>query len=390
MFNKVNTVFKQFFDLLPLWYVEYIVGQHNLNKYNKTFSFQQLLKLIMITQLASISSLRELQTFMKANSNKWYHLGINSSAKSTISRHLNKTDYRLFENIFYKLLSHIKLLELQKNTKFDFKVFSLDASLIELTLSVFNWAKYRKSKWAVKLHALLDNNSFIPQFIHITNWNIHEINIAKQIIDNIPAYSILLIDRWYVDFSYFRELENKHITFVTRTKKNLDFTTIKETIINKDNVLSDKRVFYINSKWKDWFWWKDLRIVTVRSDDWKVYELLTNNFDISAKDIAILYRNRWKIEMFFKWIKQNLRIKSFLWTSKNAVLSQIYIAMICFLVISYIKHLTKSSISILEITRTIKSVLMERVSLFYIIWLSNKSIADLKNKDSPFKQLALF
>ena len=193
MFNKINTVFKQFFDLLPLWYIEYLVGQHNLNKYNKTFSFQQLLKLIMITQLASISSLRELQTFMKTNSNKWYHLGINSSSKSTISRHLNKTDYHLFESIFYKLLSHINVLELQKNTNFDFKVFSLDASLIELTLSTFDWAKYRKTKWAIKLHTLLDNNSFIPEIIHITNWNIHEINIAKQIIDNIPSYSILLI-----------------------------------------------------------------------------------------------------------------------------------------------------------------------------------------------------
>jgi len=389
MHNKIPTIFKQLFDLLPLSYIEYLVGQHNLNKYNKSFSFQQLLKLIMISQLANISSLRELDTFMKSHFNKWYHLGIKSSAKSTISRHLNYTSYQFFQFIFYKLLSHIKTIELRKHNNFNFNVYSIDASLIDLTLSVFNWAKYRKTKWAIKLHTLLNNNNFIPEFIHITTWKVHEINIAKFATDNIASGSVILFDRAYIDFNYFRELDNKWITFVTRTKKNLDFTVLKKKTINEWNIIMEKKVIYMNNKWEEVFG-KELRIVVVKNEDGKIYELLTNNFDITAEDIGILYKNRRQIEMYFKWIKQNLKIKSFLWTSKNAVLSQIYVAMIVFLLVSYLKSLSKINSSLLEITRTIKAVLMDKVSLFYIIWLPSKSISELKNKDSPFKQLSLF
>lgn len=390
MNNQVRTIFNQLLEIIPRNEFNKSVGQHNWDKYIKSFTCWQQLITILYSQATSKDSLRDIELWLKTHSNKWYHLWLSSSARNTISNANNKRSYKIYEELFYSMLNQCKQLDFNKRFNFDSPIYSLDASIIDLCLSVFSWAEYRKRKGAIKLHVLFNNESYIPEFMNVTEWKIHEINEFENVLDEVPNWSILTFDRWYVDYERYNKMTEKWISFVGRTKKNMDYIVDEVYDVYEWGVISDEKIEIFNPRNRKYWELNGFRLVKYYDKEQdKVYSFITNNFEISAKTIADIYRARWDIEIFFKWIKQNLKIKSFLWTSKNAVLTQIWIAMIYYLILSYIKYKTKMSYSLLEFTRIIRELLMNRMSLIYALWIPYNKTVEIKNKDWP-SQFSLF
>lgn len=391
MKHQVSTILNQLLDFIPKNKFDNFVGQHKADKYTKKFSCWQQLLTLLYAQATGKVSLREIETWLSVHNNKWYHLWLQSVARSTISDANNKRPYQICESLFYELLSECKKLWVwvsKKEFTFDNPLYSLDATVIKLCLSIFPWAKHRTQKWAFKLHVMLNNRSCIPEFIDWSPWKTHEVKIAqeKECFGLEPG-SILTVDRWYLDYKWLCTLNNNNIYFVTRTKNNTNFCVLEKYWVNEIWVISDKRVFLsINGKNKDYT--DDVRIVRYYDKkNKKEYEYITNNFELSAGTIANIYKNRWEIELFFKWIKQNLKIKSFLWTSSNAVLIQVWVAMIYYLILCFIKFKTKIKLSLLEFTRVIREVILERIPLVYVLNIPLKKINVCKQRDWP--QLSL-
>lgn len=380
MSYHVSTIFSQLISILPKNKFDSFVGQHKADRYTKRLSCWQQLQILLFAQATCKESLRDIETWLLMHQNKWYHLWIETVAKSTLADANNSRSYEIYESLFYALLKECNNLAPPRNIwrldinwemkfKFDNPLYSLDATVIELCLSMFDWAKYRKAKWALKLHVLLNNKTTIPELIVTTTWKEHEVTVAqKKNTFNLPAESILVFDRWYIDYSWFNSLNDNNIYFVSRTKKNTNYFVVW---IHKEPteiwIISDEIIAFFSNTWMEEYK-KDLRLVTYYDKEKdKTYKYMTNNFTLSAKTIADIYKDRWQIELFFKWIKQNLKIKSFLWTSKNAVLTQIWIAMIYYLILCYLKFKTRMDSSLLEITRMIQEVIFERISLLHII-----------------------
>jgi len=246
--------------------------------------------------------------------------------------------WQLYEKLFYQILGRCRQLEFGKR-KFRFKnrLFSLDASIIPLCASLFDWAKYRRTKGAVKLHLLLDHDGYLPVFARVTTGKIHEVRIARTL--NFPAGSIVVVDKGYVDFSLFWSWNQGGVFFVTRQKGNARYRVVEQRAIPTNrNILSDQLIelegFYAHKKYP---------VVLRRLEVWdaeneQLIVLLTNHMDFGATTIAAIYKDRWQIEIFFKTIKQNLKIKTFVGTSANALLTQIWTALIAILVLKYLKH----------------------------------------------------
>ena len=390
MNNHIRTIFNQLLEIVPRNEFNKSVGQHKWDRYVKNFTCRQQFMTILYSQATSKDSLRDIELWLKTHSNKWYHLWLTSSAKNTISNANNKRSYKIYEELFYAMLHKCKQLDFDKKFNINNPLYSLDASVIDLCLSMFPWAKYRKRKWAIKLHVLLNNDSCIPEFVNITEWKKHEVNEFEKSLEKIPIWSILTFDRWYVDYERYNKMTEKWIFFVWRIKKNMDYVVEERYDVNEWWVISDEKIEIFNP-WNRKYWeLKGFRLVKYYDKEQdKTYSFITNNFELSAKTIADIYRSRWDIEILFKWIKQNLKIKSFLWTSKNAVMSQIWIAMIYYLILAYIKYKTKMKYSLLEFTRIIKELLMSRMSLIDALWVPYNKMKEIKNKDWPI-QLGLF
>ncbi len=392
MKKQVSTILNQLLDFIPKNKFDNFVGQHKADKYTKRLSCWQQLITLLYAQATGKDSLREIETWLSLHNNKWYHLWLETVARSTLSDANNKRPYQIYESLFYELLSECKHLWVwlgEKEFSFNNPLYSLDATVINLCLTVFPWAKYRKRKWALKLHVLLNNKTCIPEFIDWSPWKKHEIKIAQEKeYFGLEPESILTIDRWYVDFKWFNTLNSNGIYFVTRIKNNTNFWVLEKYPITENNIISDEKVF-LSINWKNEDYKEDVRIIRYYDKTKnKIYQYITNNFELSAKTIADIYKNRWEIELFFKWIKQNLKIKSFLWVSSNAVLTQIWIAMIYYLILCFIKFKARVKMSLLEFTRVIRELILERTSLISILNIPIKKIYICKQRDWP--QLTIF
>ena len=390
MDNHIRTIFNQLLEIVPKNEFNKSVGQHNWDRYVKNFTFRQQFITILYSQATSKDSLRDIELWLKVHSNKWYHLWLTSSARNTISNANNKRSYKTYEELFYTMLHKCKQLDFNKKFDIDNPLYSLDASIIDLCLSMFTWAEYRKRKWAIKLHVLYNNDSSLPEFVNITEWKKHEVNEFERALQKVPAGSILTFDRWYVDYQNYNKITEKWIFFVWRTKKNMDYIVVEQYPVNEWWVISDQKIEIFNPWNKKYSELKGFRLIKYYDKEQdKTYSFITNNFKLSAKTIADIYKARWDVELFFKWIKQNLKIKSFLWTSKNTVMSQIWIAMIYYLILAYIKYKTKCKYSLLEFSRIIKELLMSRMSLIFALWIPYNKTQEVKNKDWPL-QIGLF
>ena len=387
--SYVNTVFNQLLQLIPRHDFEKLVREHQGDRYVKHFTCWKQFITLLYAQIKGHDSLRDIMTGLNSQSHKLYHLGMGKVSRSTLSDANNERDYRIYEGLFYRLLEKCESLTPGHGFKFKNPLYSFDSSSFELCLSVFPWAKYKKTKGALKLHCLLDHRGCIPSFIAVTEGRPHDVKVAKKLDLPLLPDSIVAMDRGYLDFKYFYNLHRKGVFFVTRTKKNTAYKiTGQHELPNRKGLLGDFSIKFTGAyAMKDYpeklriVWWYD-------EEKDKVLEFLTNNFDLAGTTIAAIYKARWRIELFFKWIKQNLEIKSFLGTTPNAVMTQIWIAMCYYLLLSYIKFQTSYRYKLLSLVRIFKETLMERVSMIDLLSI-NPEIGRLKVQKLTH-QMALF
>lgn len=365
-----TTIFNQLLQIIPNHRFESDFGQQE-DKRSKKFSVKQLFTVLFSAQVMWCDSLRDINTTLMTKQEHLYHLGINSVARSTIADKNASTNHEFFKKLFYLVLQECKKYSFDTHEfSFSNELYSLDWSIIDLCLSLYDWAKYRKAKWAIKLHVLLNNKQFIPELVRMTNGKYHEIRMANQIKrKTFSPWTIFCFDKWYFDVRLFASInKNKHF-FVTRIKRNTLYAVSESLSVSEPWVMKDEIIDLIGIeaiKQYD----PSLRLVTYYDKERDImYEFLTNNFDFPAKTIADIYKSRRLVETFFKWIKQNLKIKSFLWTSKNAVMNQIRIALIYFLIVSFLAFKTKMKSSLLELSRIIPATLRDRISIANILWM---------------------
>jgi transposase len=320
----------------------------------------------------------------------WYHLGLTSVARSTIAYANEHRSYQIYESLFYVLLEKCRALTPKRRFSFRNELRAIDSTTIDLCLSVFPWARFRQEKGAIKLHTSLDVRSQIPDLVELTDGKVHDLTAMKRMdLSQFPKGTIFVIDRGYYDLALLRTIVDAGHHFVIRLKKNAQIVRITEHRASSGmSVLRDERIAFILPASEEKYP-EDLRLVTFHDAEHdKNYQFLTDEFRLSASNIALIYKQRWQIELFFKWIKQHLRIKTFLGTSKNAVLTQIWVAMIYFLLLSWIAFQTKFGGSLLDLTRIVAELLLRRVSLIDALSLTPKTVYRLRARDGP--QLMLF
>lgn len=383
-----TTIFGQTASFLSKYHFDAVVGQHAGDYYTKKYSAWNELIVLMYAQATGKDSLREIATGLETHEGAWYHLGIKSVKRSTLAEAHARRDYKIFESTFYDLLS--QCTDITPKHHFDFKnpLYALDSTTIDLCLNLFPWAKYRTTKGALKMHTLFDVRTGLPEFIRITDGKRGDVTEARERFNCLEPESIVVFDRGYVDYKWWYKLTEQRIWFVTRPRNNqCVFVAGQHDKGSDPHCIADEEI-YVGEYQNRYDYTKPLRRITWRDEEsGKIYQFITNNFELSAHQIALIYKNRWQIELFFKWIKQNLKIKSFLGTSKNAVLSQIWVAMIFFLLMCYIKFQTRFKGSLLELTRMIREALMMRRNIIDLLSLNTKTLKRLKPPDFPQQAL---
>ena len=386
-----HTIFNQLLQLIYRYNFNKCVARYSGDYYTKRFDCWQQFIVLLFAQARGLKSLRDIQLSLRSQQRKWYHLGLESVARSTLSDANNNRNSDIFKDIFYDLLAKCQNLSPKHKFRFKKPLYTMDSTLINLCLTIFPWAKYRKMKGALKIHTLLDHSGCLPSFITVTDGKCHDIRVAKDKQFSFPVLlpdSIITIDRAYIDYKWLYSLTQQKVFFVTRTKQNIKYKVLGQHTNSKiTSIIADELIqltgFYTQQEYPD-----KLRMVTYYDKETgKKLVFITNNFTLSPKTIADLYKARWEIELFFKWIKQNLKIKTFLGTSYNAVMTQIWVAMTYYLLLSFIKFQTKCTHSMQELARIFKELLMENVSLLETLSINYKQCQFIKTKNM---QLAFY
>jgi putative transposase len=357
-----TTIFGQMTELISRLEFQSIVNKHNGDfRSRKLRTWDQFIHLLF-AQLSGRNSLRETLAGFTSVQQKLYHLGSKKVKRSTLSDANNKRSYLIYKELFFSLFQRAQTIAPKHKLRLDRKLFYLDASTIDLSLKLFPWARFRKTKSAVRLHTLLDADGLLPAFLNITTGKIHETTVAKNM--HIPAGSYVAIDRGYYDFNLYNYLKNNNIRFVTRAKSNAKYDVVKQNN-NSDNpnVLKDEIIVFSNYNTNKKYPHPLRLIHYFDGSQNKEIVFLSNDFDSEAQIIADIYKSRWEIEIFFRTIKQNLKIKRFFGISSNAVFTQIWIAMIAYLLVSLYKFLNKSKMTVQKIIRLIQVNLFERKPL---------------------------
>ncbi|MEI9810088.1 MAG: IS4 family transposase [Bacteroidota bacterium] len=339
--NQGKYVFSQLMELVSHKAFNGCVERYKGDFKSKQFSCWKQFLCMAFGQLTHRESLSDTIVCLRANAGKLYHLGIGQViTKSTLSNANAGRDYRIFSEIAMILIEEAKLLYLnESDLEVDLKnnVFAIDATVIDVCLSAFSWAKFRKTKGGVKVHIQLDLKTAIPEFIQITSASIHEVNI----LDNITFQpdSFYVVDRGYTDFDRLYKIHKAKAFFIIRAKDNLNFSRVSSTPTNKKTgVLCDQTIRLNGFYALKGFPVRMRRIKYYDAENDRVLIFLSNNFELRATEIAQLYKHRWKIELFFKWIKQHLKIKSFWGRSENAVKIQIWIAISVYVLVAIAKR----------------------------------------------------
>jgi IS4 transposase len=290
-------------------------------------------------------------------------MGLTSLSRNNLSNSLAKRSSEVFERTFYWLLDKVQHdIKEKKDRRFKFKkqIKAIDSTTISLCMSLFTWASYRKTKSGIKVHAIYDIKNQIPEFIHITDARRHDhIAVSRMPIQENAIYAL---DRAYLCFKTLENIDKNRAFFVTRIKSNTQYKKISCKKPKGTGVLRDDRIVFTGNKANDYP--HEIRLVRFKDkEENKVYTFLTNNFELSARTIADIYRSRWDIELFFKWIKQNLRIRSFIGTSENAVRIQIWTAAITYLLVEYIRLLSKTVFSRIEVLRILSTHIMSNIAI---------------------------
>lgn len=380
-----HTVFSQLMQLIYRYDFKKCVDRYGGDRYSKRMTCWQQFVVLLFAQARGLKSLRDIQISLRSQRRKWYHLGLESVAKSTLADANNTRDCDIYKDIFYALLARCRALSPKHRFKFKNPLYTMDSTLINLCLSLFPWARYRKMKGALKIHTLLDHSGCLPSFITVTDAKVHDVRVVKDQQFCFPALlpdSIITVDRAYIDYAWLYTLTQRRIYFVTRTKKDMAYTVVgQHSDASKKCIEAD---LIIELAWHTSApkYPERLRLVVYRDpESGKKLSFLTNNFTLAAATIADLYKARWQVETFYKWIKQNLKIKTFLGTSYNAVMTQIWTAMIYYLLLSFIKFQTRYGHSMQELARIVKEMLMENVSLIETLRCDYDQCIKLKQKN---------
>lgn len=361
-----NTVISQLLKLLPRHEFERLAIKHHQGRSFRTASRWSQLVTMMIAQLSGRTSLRDIVENMTAQAHRLYHLGSAKLSRTSLARINEDKPYQLYEALFGRLLSRCQASASGHSFRFKNPLYSLDATTIDLCLSAFPWADFRSTKGAIKLHVGLNHSGYLPEFVTVTDGKTHDMTAARTMC--FPKGSIVVVDKAYNDYEWYNQLNDKGIFFVTRLKTNAKYRVVerKEVLKNK-GVTSDQIIELIGVKASKKCPIRLRRIGYRDSDSGKHYTFLTNNMTLAARTIADLYRSRWQVELFFKWIKQNLKIKSFIGTSKNAVLTQIWIALCTYLLLAYLKFQSKLNLSLQQVLRILHLNLFEKRDLMALL-----------------------
>jgi len=358
MHGKV-TILRQITQMISRYDFEKAVLDGKGRHFTLSFSYWSHLVAMLFGQLSEQLSLRDLVLNLSRQAHRFYHLGLTKICRSTFSDANNHRPSAIYERLFYILLDRYSCHFKGNNRKLKNKLYSVDSTVIDLCLSLFGWAKFRTTKAGIKLHTRLDHDGYIPSFAVITNAQTHDSRV-KQMFD-LPAGSIVTFDKGYNDYSLFNLLNNKGIIFVTRQKNNAKYKIIKRCKTNrKQGVTSDHWIEFTGYYSKQKCSIKLRRIRYIDKETGKIYLFLTNDFQHAASTIADIYKQRWQIELFFKALKQNLVIKTFWGTSQNAVHSQIWVALIIYLLMSVLKYKYKIAASVGKLIQRIRTFVFER------------------------------
>lgn len=361
-----NTVFSQLLKLLPRHEFESLAKQHHSGRSFRTATRWSQFVTMAMGQLSGRNSLRDIVENLSAQAHRLYHLGSAKMSRSNLARINEDKPAVLYEALFGKLLQRCQSVAPGHNFKFANPLYSLDASTIDLCLSAFPWADFRTTKGAVKLHVGLNHAGYLPEFVTITEGKKHDVTVGRML--NFPKGSIVAIDKAYNDYSWYKQLTDKGIFFVTRLKTNAKFRVVyRRSVLKEKGLTCDQTIEFTGLQTAKRCPIQVRRIGYRDPITGKHYVFLSNNFKLSAKTIADIYKSRWQVELFFKWIKQNLKIKSFVGTSKNAVMTQIWIAMCIYLLIAFIKFQSKLEKSMQQILRLLQVNLFEKRDLMALL-----------------------
>jgi hypothetical protein len=386
--NSGKSIFAQLMDFLPSKAFRRCVKLYHGDYKLKTFSCWDQFLCMAFAQLTYRESLRDIEACLRAQQTKLYHLGIRGQVSRNTLAHANSVrDWRIYADFAQVLITRARVLYADDSFGVELAqtVYALDATTIDLCLALFPWAKFRKHKGAVKLHTLLDLRGNIPTVVIITHGKVHEVNILDQL--SFEAGAFYVMDRGYLDFARLYKLHLASAFFVTRAKKRFDFQRLYSQPVDRTSgVICDQIVTLVNPVPRQGYPEKLRRIRYLDAQTNQRLVFLTNNFSLPPLTIAQLYRSRWQVELFFKWIKQHLRIKNFYGTSENALRTQIWIAISVYVLVAIVKkelHLDGSLYRMLQICSV---TLFEKTPISQALSLAD----DQTDLDHLCKQLILF
>lgn len=380
---KDKYVFAQLVSFLDRNKYNRIVAKYQGDKYIKSFTCWNQLLVMMFGQLANRESLRDLIVAMGAHAGKLYHLGIGKSVtRSNLSKANEQRDYHIFEEFAFFMIAEARRRRIQKIFELDGHIYAFDSTTIDLCLSVFGWAKFRKHKGGVKMHTLYDVEAQVPAFVHITPAKVHDTKVMPEIPYEAGAHYIF--DRGYNDFGNLYTIHRIGAFFVVRAKTNVRFKpeTWKRRL--PPNVVSDAIGYFTVYKSAKDYPEKLRKVVCIDPEDGTRYIFLTNNLTSSAETIAELYHNRWSVELFFKWLKQHLKIKKFWGTSENAVRIQIYSAITAYCMMAIVQKKMRTQRPIYEMLQLVSVSLTETLPLGELFDKPNNNIInELDDSSEP-------
>lgn len=365
--NSGKYVFAQLLQFVNKYEFDKCVKRYNGDYRVRELNCWNLFIQLFFGQLTSLNSLRDICTCLKAHKQKLYHLGIKQNVnQSTLSRANERRDWRIFAEFGEYLIQKVRPLysgNLIPNVDIDNEIFALDSTTISLSIKLFGWAQGKYSRGAVKIHTLLDLSGSIPTFIHITDGKYHDSNV----LDIIPATpeAIYLMDKAYIDFAALFNIHKARAFFVTRAKVSMVYDVVERNFnLDESTGLRTDSTIRLTGYKSSKLYPEILRMVEYYDDEKEILLVfITNNFEVSALEVARLYRNRWQIEVFFKWIKQNLTIKKIWGHSENAVNIHIWVAICTYLIVAEIKHALKSDLSIYEIMQILSISAFDKTPL---------------------------
>jgi len=363
--NTGKTLFAQLMDFLPWTTFTRIVDRYDGNRRVRTFPCAEQFRAMAFAQLTYRESLRDIEACLSAQSHKLYHMGFREPVRrSTLADANESRDWRIYAEFAQRLIAHARKLYAQEDLGLELAntVYALDSTTIDLCLSVFPWALFRTTKSAVKMHTLLDLKGSIPSFIHISDGKMGDVHALDLLVPEAGA--IYVMDRGYIDFARLHALHRAGGFFVTRAKSNLSAHRVYSRTVDKSTGLVCDQTIALDGFYAAKDYPEQLRRVRFKDpDSGKRLVFLSNHFDLPALTVCALYKSRWQVELFFKWIKQHLRIKQFYGTSENAVKTQIWIAISVYVLVAIVKKKLDLKASLYTLLQILSVTLFEKMSL---------------------------